>query len=324
MQAAIRAYRLGDPPLRLAAAAALGNLDGVHRGHQAVLAAASAAARRLECPLVAIVLEPHPRRVFKPEAPPFRLQSAAQRARALAAHGAETTVEVRFEASVAALTDTDFARSVLSAGLGVAHVSVGEDFRFGRNRMGDAAMLARLGEEFGFGVSVVEAVTGANAGERVSSSAVRRALAEGRVRDAAHLLGRPFAVEGVVAQGFQRGRTIGFPTANIGLSDYQRPAYGVYATLIDVGDGLLRAGVANVGVKPTVETDAAPLLEAHVFDFKGDLYGRTIEVSLIEFLRPERKFESFEALTRQIGADVAEARRLLGLTPQAPIKSDAP
>lgn len=296
------------PPDLRGASAALGNLDGVHLGHQAVIAAAKAWGA---APLAAIVFEPHPREVFRPDGPPFLLQSFAQRGRALAGAGVETTLQVTFDRVLASLTDAEFAKAVLVESLGVAHVAVGRDFCFGRGRMGDSASLTRLGAEIGFAVSIVDAVDdSAHAGEKVSSSLVRDAVRDGDVMEAARLMGRAFAIEGVVIDGAKRGRTVGFPTANIALGRYVRPKFGVYAVRVDVGDGVWRAGVANLGVKPTVGSEE-PLLEAHVFDFDGDLYGRVIEVRLERFLREERRFEGFEALLSQIRKDAAAARALL-------------
>lgn len=286
------------------ASVALGAMDGVHRGHQAVLAEA----RRHRLPLGAAVFEPHPRRHFHPDAPPFRLQTADQRARTLRQLGVDIVYEIPFDAALAELSDEAFARHILAEQIGAKHVTVGHDFRYGKNRTGDAAALARQGQALGFAVSVVPPVTAA--GQRISSTAIRAALADGLPDEAAQLLSRPFAIEGEVIHGAQRGRTIGFPTANIALGDYLRPKFGVYAVRarIDAADV---PGVANIGVKPTVGGASAPLLEAHLFDYAGDLYGKTIEVALIAFLRPERKFESFEALKAQIEKDAADARAAL-------------
>lgn len=285
------------------ASVALGVMDGVHRGHQAVLAEA-----RKHGPLGAAVFEPHPRRYFQPDAPPFRLQTAEQRARTLQGLGADVVYEIPFETQIAELSDEDFARTILAEKIGATHVTVGHDFRYGRNRTGDAASLTRQGAALGFGVSVVAPVL--EDGLRISSTAIRSALMEGRPADATNLLSRPFAIEGEVIHGAQRGRTIGFPTANVGLGDYLRPKFGVYAVRARIDNVDVR-GVANVGVKPTVGGAPAPLLEAHLFDYAGDLYGKTIETALIAFLRAEQKFESFDALKNQIQKDAADARAAL-------------
>ncbi|MBI3439405.1 MAG: bifunctional riboflavin kinase/FAD synthetase [Proteobacteria bacterium] len=289
------------------AAIALGNFDGVHLGHQAVIASARAAAGAKNAPLGIAVFEPHPRRLFQPDAPPFRLQTNEQRARALAVLSAQHLYEIKFDRALSQLSDEEFARTVLVKRLSVAHVSVGADFRFGRGRMGDAKSLARLGTSLGFSVEVVSPV---GDGAKISSSAIREAIATGALDRANALLGRPWAIEGVVQRGFQRGRGFGFATANVALGDYLRPRLGVYAVQVAI-DGLLFDGVANVGVNPTVGTLPEPMLEAHVFDFDADLYGKIIEVELIAFLRDEAKFETAEILTRQIAEDASAARALL-------------
>lgn len=291
------------------AAIALGNFDGVHHGHQAVVAAAHAAAKALGAPLGAAVFEPHPRHFFQPDAPPFRIQSANQRARALATLGVEFVYDVAFTVETARMSDEEFARDILSGRLGVTHVSVGADFRFGRGRMGTADSLARLGEHLGFSADSVSPV--GDGAHKFSSSAIRAAIAEGDMMAAAAKLTRPWAIEGVVERGFQRGRAIGAPTANIALGDYVRPRLGVYAVRVDLGDGVLRPGVASVGVNPTVGALPAPLLEAHLFDFDADLYGRSIEAQLIAFLRPEATFAGMDEMAHQIADDIGQARALL-------------
>lgn len=298
-----------------AASVALGNMDGVHLGHQAVVAAARRVGANRGLPLAAAVFEPHPRRLFQPDAPPFRLQSPAQRARALSALGVQALFEIHFDQALASLSDEAFCADVLTNGMHAKHVAVGADFRFGKGRAGTTNSLIVAGQRLGFTVSSVDAVDDGGASgddaDKISSTQIRHALAAGDPIVAARLLGRPWAIEGVVGPGAQRGRTIGFPTANVPLGDYLRPKFGVYAVRIDIGDGVLRAGVANLGVKPTVGGVEEPLLEAHVFDFSGDLYARRVEVSLIAFLREERRFESFPALLAQIEDDAHHARRIL-------------
>ncbi len=291
------------------AAIALGNFDGVHLGHQAVIASAHAAARAFNAPLGAAVFTPHPRRFFQPDAAPFHLQTPAQRARALAVCGVAHLFEIGFDAALARTSDEDFARLVLHERLGVAHVSVGADFRFGRGRTGDVARLQTYGAALGFSV---EAIAPVGDGERVSSTAIRAALTAGDLVRANALLTRPWAIEGEVERGFQRGRAFGFPTANIRLGGYVRPRLGVYAVRADLGDGVRLPGVASVGVNPTVGTLPEPVLEAYLFDFDAELYGRTIEVALIAFLRDEAKFENVEALKAQMAEDAQAARRVLG------------
>jgi riboflavin kinase / FMN adenylyltransferase len=290
------------------AAIALGNFDGVHAGHQAVIASARAIAEERDVALGAAVFEPHPRRFFKPDTPPFRIQTSRQRARALSEAGVEEVFEIGFDAALAESSDREFTGRVLRDLLGVTHVSVGADFEFGKGRCGDAESLAALGAELGFTVEAVAQVGGA---DKVSSTGIREAIARGEMGVAAEALTRPWAIEGEVLRGFERGRTLGFPTANVALGDYVRPRLGIYAVRVDLGDGVLLPGVASVGVNPTVGALPEPLLEAHLFDFSGDLYGQTIEVELITFLRDEAKFDSLGELKRQMTQDVIDARRAL-------------
>jgi riboflavin kinase/FMN adenylyltransferase len=294
------------------AATAIGNFDGVHRGHQQVIAAAAEAAGRLGAPLAAAIFSPHPRHWFQPEAPPFRLMTDAQRARALAALGVERLHVLPFDADMAAMTDAEFAERVLAGvgpeGLWARHVAAGFDFTFGRGRSGDGDLLRAYGERLGFGVSVVGEVADED-GVKLSSTAVRLALEAGRPEQAGAILGRPFAIEGEVVHGDKRGRELGFPTANVRLGDYLRPRFGVYATRTRLPDGRLVPGVSSLGIRPMFETPE-PLLEVWLFDFSGDLYGQTIETELAHFLRPEARLDSLEALTAQVLADADLARRL--------------
>lgn len=290
------------------AAIALGNFDGVHLGHQAVIASAELIADARGITLGAAVFEPHPRRFFKPDLPPFRLQSREQRARALAECGVREVFELEFDAAMAQSSDREFAERVLQGVLGAAHVSIGADFRFGKDRCGDATSLTALGAEMGF---TVDAVTPVGEGEKISSSRIRDAIASGDMRAAAAMLGRPWAIEGEVRRGFQRGAEFGVPTANVSLGVYIRPRLGIYAARVDLGDGVLLPGVASVGVNPTVGALPEPLLEAHLFDFSGDLYGRVIEVELIDFLRDEIAFTDVAALKQQMTQDIIDARRAL-------------
>lgn len=299
----------GLPPEHRGAAAALGAFDGVHRGHQAVIAAARDAASRLNAPLAVVSFEPHPRRWFQPSAAPFRLMTPAQMARALEPLGVERLHLLPFDADMAALSDEAFAREVLSAGLGLRHAAVGFDFTYGKGRTGSPDGLARAGQALGFSVSVTDRVDDPD-GLKLSSSAVREALAAGDMDRAARILGRPFALEGEVIHGDKRGRTIGVPTANVALGDYMRPAYGVYATRTRLPDGRVIDGVANLGVRPMFET-ADPLLEVWLFDFTGDLYGQTIETDLVARLRGEMKLDGLEALKAQIAADAKMAQIVL-------------
>ncbi len=290
------------------AAIALGNFDGVHRGHLAVIESARDVADARGLPVGAAVFEPHPRRFFNPDLPPFRLQTPRQRARALGLAGVREVFEIGFDAALAASTDREFAERLLKDCIGVAHVSVGAGFRFGKGRMGDATSLKTLGAELCFSVSAVTPVKSGR--ERISSTAIREAIAGGDMAKATRLLGRPWAIEGEVRKGFARGRDFGFPTANIALGEYVRPRLGVYAVRVDI-DGALLPGVASVGVNPTVGALPEPVLEAHLFDFSGDLYGKTIEVELAAFLRDEVKFDEVEAMKRQMKQDAIDARTAL-------------
>lgn len=304
----------GLPPEARGAVAALGNFDGVHRGHAAVIAQARALAQQLGAPLAAAVFSPHPRRVFQPDAEPFALQSDGQRIRALRAEGVEIVHHIVFDRSLAAMSAETFVQTVLVEGLGLVGVVTGGDFRFGRNRGGDVETLRATGAPLGLLARVAAAVPVPGAADKISSTAVREALKSGEPERAAALLGRPFALEGVVAEGDRRGRLLGFPTANMPLGDYVRPAFGVYATRTRLDDGRIIPGVANLGRRPTVDGIEARL-EVHLFDFTGDLYGRTLETELIGFLRPERKFDGLDALKAQIAQDSAAARARLGAPP---------
>lgn len=288
---------------------ALGNFDGVHLGHQGVLRFARGHAQRLEAPFAAAVFEPHPRQFFAPQAPPFRLQSSSQRLRALADQQADLAFEIGFDRQLASQSSAEFAQRVLHERFGARLVIVGGDFRFGAGRSGDVAALRALGTELGF--EVLTAPVLADAGEKISSSNIRAALVRGQMQQARHWLGRPWSIEGQVQAGAQRGRLLGFPTANVALGEYLRPAFGVYAVLIRIGGGKAWPGVANLGQKPTLGAEIAPLLEAHIFDFSGDIYDAPIEVQLLAHLREERRFDSLDALKAQIARDAQMARALL-------------
>ena len=291
------------------AAIALGNFDGVHRGHQRVIAQAAKAAMAQKTPLGVISFDPHPRQIFQPGAPAFRIMNTDQQARALAALGVDVFYVLPFDKEMADLTDREFVTEVLVAGLGVKHVAVGFDISFGKGRTGSPELMAEYGREYGFTVSIAEALGDGQA--KFSSTGVREALREGRPQDAAAILGRPFAIEGVVERGRQLGRTLGFPTANVALTDYVTPKFGVYATRTRLPDGREIAGVANIGVNPTVPGEIAPRLEVWLFDFDEDIYDQVIETDLVAFLRPEEKFAGLEPMVEQIRADAAQARALL-------------
>jgi riboflavin kinase/FMN adenylyltransferase len=293
------------------ASIAMGNFDGVHRGHQKVIELAADAAKALGAPLGVITLDPHPRVYHRPHEPSFQLMQRDQQARALEALGVEILYVLPY-AELAEVSDREFATRVLHEGLGVRHVALGFDNSFGKDRTGTPESMTAYGAELGFGVSVAQEVTDKD-GEKFSSTGVREALREGRPEEAARILGRPFAIEGEVVRGRQLGRKLGFPTANVGLADYVVPRFGVYATYTRLPDGRRLPGVANIGVNPTVEGVTAPLLEVWLFDFDEDIYDQVIETDLIAFLRPEAKFASLEEMTVQVMKDAGEARALLGV-----------
>jgi riboflavin kinase/FMN adenylyltransferase len=297
------------PPGDRGAAVALGNFDGVHRGHQKVIALAAEAARELGAPLGVITLDPHPRVYHRPDQPTFRLMKPDQQARALEALGVEILYVLPY-AELADISDREFATRVLHEGLGARHVALGFDNSFGKDRTGTPEAMREYGEEFGFGVSVAAEVTDRD-GEKFSSTAVRDALREGQPQEAARILGRPFAIEGPVVRGRQLGRKLGYPTANVLLGDYVAPKYGVYATRTRLPDGRKLPGVANIGVNPTVDGVTAPLLEVWLFDFDEDIYDQVIETDLVAFLRPEAKFAGLDEMSVQVLKDAEQARALL-------------
>jgi len=292
------------------AAVAMGNFDGVHRGHQKVIALAAKAAGELGCQLGVITLDPHPRVYFRPDEPAFHLMKPDQQARALEALGVDVLYVLPLTPELADMTDQEFATRVLHEGLAARHVAVGFDNSFGKDRTGSPQTMRAYGAELGFGVSVADPVED-DAGEKFSSTAVREALREGHPQEAARILGRPFAIEGEVQRGRQLGRKLGFPTANVALGDYVIPKFGVYATRTRLPDGRDIPGVANIGINPTIEGVRAPLLEVWLFDFDEDIYDQVIETELIAFLRPELKFDGLEAMTAQVMQDAQEARDLL-------------
>ncbi len=302
----------GLPDEAKGAAVAIGNFDGVHPGHRAVLTRANEVAEKLGAPLGVVTFEPHPRRYFQPAIPPFRLTPPPAKRRLIQEAGATLYYELPFDATMAALTAEAFIERVLIEGLGVRHVVVGGGFAFGKGRTGTVSVLEHVaGHKGGVGVTVVAPVS-ATDGALSSSTRVRECLLRGEPERAAALLGRTFAIEGEVEAGDKRGRQLGFPTANIALDDYLRPTFGVYAVrAVPIGGAGPRwSGVGNLGNRPTVG-GTRPQLEAHLFDFSGDLYGKRLAVELLAFIRPERKFESLDALKAQIAQDSARARGIL-------------
>lgn len=294
---------------------AIGNFDGVHRGHQAVLEAALGQARAEGKPALALTFEPHPRRFFRPGAPLFVLTPPPLKARLIEALGFDAVVEAPFDARLAARGAEDFVAALLVGDLGIAGAVTGFDFHFGRNRGGDPAFLAAAGERFGFSVRRIEAFADEGGGT-ISSSRIRALLGEGDVAQAAGLLGYRWTVEAPVSRGRQLGRTLGYPTANMVLAPDTALRHGIYAVRFRRPGGALHDGVASFGRRPTVEADGAPLLETFLFDFAGDLYGETCAVSLFGFGRGEEKFDGLDALAARMREDEAEARALLsGMRP---------
>jgi riboflavin kinase/FMN adenylyltransferase len=287
---------------------ALGNFDGFHLGHQAVVGAAVARARAEGRPALVATFDPHPVRHFRPETPPFRLTTLDQRERLFAAAGADAMVVFGFDAALAALTAEQFVEERLIADLRVGGVVTGEDFTFGQGKRGDVALLRAAGAAHGFHATAIGPVT--LDGEPVSSTRIRDLLRSGDPVGAARLLTRPYAIQGVVEHGDKVGRTIGYPTANLTMAKYLRPAYGIYAVRGRLADGRVLDGAANLGIRPQFQPPKE-LLEPYFFDFAGDLYGQAIEVELIDYLRPEAKFDSLDALMAQMDADCARAREVL-------------
>lgn len=293
------------------ASAAIGNFDGVNIGHRSVIELARTAGTRIGAPLGILTFEPHPREYFAPDAPPFRLMGREARAHRLEKLGIARLYEINFNAGLAALTPRDFAETVIRDGLGLRHVVVGSDFCFGKGRAGNAAMLQAFGREMGFGVTIATLLEGENG--QVSSTAIRAALSAGEPRAAAAMLGHWHRIDGPVIGGEQRGRTLGYPTANMSIKGLHPPKFGIYAVLVDVLDGPHKGqyhGAASLGVRPMFQGEEANI-ETFIFDFTGDLYGANLSVGLIDYLRPEATFDSLEEFIAQMDADCARARAIL-------------
>lgn len=298
------------------AAVALGNFDGIHLGHQAVIGKARERARDAGVPSAVMTFDPHPRRFFDPQGPLFELTPAHAKARYLETLGVDLLFLMSFDAALAAMPAEKFVSDVLVAGIGASHVITGYDFVFGRGRKGDVSLLARMGDADGFALTIVPAIE-SDEGVPYSSTVIREHLRQGRPRDAAKLLGRFWEIEGEVQTGDQRGRQIGFPTANVDPGGYVLPALGVYAVRAGIVDGrktTWRDGVVNVGRRPTFAGEGVTV-EVHLFDFDGDLYGKVLRVAFVESLRPEMKFDGIDAIRAQIEKDCAAARRALEACP---------
>jgi len=297
----------GLPADARGATVALGNFDGVHRGHAQVIRAAHAAFPKV--PLAVLTFEPHPREHFRPDDPPFRLTLSAERAEALAALGVTLLYELPFNHAFSRMPAEAFVAEVLHAGLGAQHLVCGPDFAFGHRRGGDTTFLTRYAEALGMGLTLVPLLADGNG--PISATRIRRVLQDGYPERATADLGRQWTIRGVVAHGDARGRTIGFPTANVALGSHLEPARGVYAVTVRLPDGTWRPGVANIGRRPTVNDRPESRLEANIFEFDADIYDAEVSVALHAYIREERKFPGLDALKAQIAADAAQARRLL-------------
>ena len=299
----------GLPEAARGTVVALGNFDGVHLGHAHLLRTARAA--RPDAALAVLTFEPHPREVFRPDDPPFRLTLSAERAAALAELGVSLVYELAFDEAFSRMSAEAFVGDVLRDGVGARHLVCGPDFAFGHRKGGDVAFLAGRAAGLGIGLTVVPPLTDEEG--QISSSRIRRALQDGYPERATEKLGRAWAIRGVVAHGDARGRTIGFPTANIALGRHLEPARGVYAARVTLRDGRVVNGAANIGRRPTVNAGPESRLEVNLFDFAEDLYGQELSVALHVFLRPEMKFSGLDELRARIAADCLEARRILDL-----------
>ena len=311
----IRNWRELPPDLR-GCTVALGNMDGVHLGHLAVLRAAHAG--RPELPLAALTFEPHPREYFRPEDPPFRLTPLPAKAAALGAAGAKVVFALAFDATLAAMPAEAFVEEILHQGLGARHLACGADFAFGHRRGGDAEFLGRAAEARGIGLTVVPPVTDSQG--QISSTRIRRLLQDGYPERASAKLGRPWEIRGEVVHGDKLGRVLGWPTANIWLGRHLEPARGVYATTVLLADGREVKAVSNIGRRPTLGGDPQTRLETFIFDFNEDLYGQEIGVRLRHFLREDRKFEGLEPLKAAIAEDARQARAVLASLDLGPAK----
>lgn len=295
--------------------ATIGNFDGMHLGHQAVVAALAKRGSQYHLPATVIIFEPQPLEFFRPEQAPARLTRLREKLLAIRDQEVEQVLLLKFDARLAAMSATDFIEDILVGGLGIRHLYVGDDFRFGRDRGGDFAQLQRAGEEHGFAVENLETVSDKD--ERISSTRIREALTGNDLAEVERCLGRPFSLVGRVAHGDKRGRTIGFPTLNIPLHRRVSPLRGVYAVRVIGLDAEPMPGVANVGYRPTFGGDVRPRLEVHVFDFDREVYGAQVAVEFVAAIRDERKFDSFDQLREQIQRDAASARELLDVSKAA-------
>lgn len=293
------------------AVVAVGNFDGVHVGHRTVIGEAGKIASATGLKWGVLTFEPHPRNVFQPDLPPFRITPFADKARAIRDLGVDFMIAQKFDLDYSRQSASVFVEDSLVSGLKVRHLVAGYDFKFGHKRQGSCETLLSMGNQHGFDFTVVSAASD-DGGGLYSSSRARELLAKGDMKGVAVILGRPFAIHGTVNNGDKRGRTIGFPTANIALRQYIHPAFGVYAVRLQLPDGESVPGVSNLGMRPTVD-GVAPRLEVHLFDFDRDIYGHKVSVDFVEMIRPEKKFDGLDALKAQIARDSEQARGILGI-----------
>jgi riboflavin kinase/FMN adenylyltransferase len=302
------------------AVVAIGNFDGVHRGHRALIAEARRQAEAKGAPLAVLSFEPHPQEYFRPSPDCFRLTPLRTKSRLLADLGVDVLFALPFDGDMARRSPEDFVENILVKSLGISGVVVGHDFEFGQKRAGNLNTLRTLGEKYGFSVTAFDTVT-ASGDDKISSTLIRQLLKQAKPEEAARLLGHAWTIEARVEHGDARGRTMGFPTANMHLHHCLAPAYGVYAVRVAILEGdhavARHDGVANFGIRPMYQVNV-PLLETHLFDFDGDLYGKHLSVELFDYIRPEAKFANLDALIAQIREDAAKAREILKAMPQSP------
>jgi len=303
-------WKISDKKLNIKpSAAVIGNFDGVHRGHLEVLKNAKEFSSKSNLPLSVLTFDPHPREFFSKENTNFLLQTLLDKAEALSKNNIDYLINLKFDDLLSELSPEQFVEKVLSESLSLKHIFVGKDFKFGKDRAGDINSLKNFGLKYRIGLSSIKLKN--QDGNSISSTKIRNNLQKGKIKEANELLGRPYMISGLVIEGDKRGRQIGFPTANISLGNLIRPAFGVYAVLIEGIENKVLRGIANIGRRPTVN-DRGVLLEVNIFDFNEDIYGKKIFISLIDFIRDEKKFDGIENLKKQIVMDVKLSKSILG------------
>ena len=303
-------WKISDKKLNIKpSAAVIGNFDGVHRGHLEVLKNAKVFSSKSNLPLSVLTFDPHPREFFSKEKTNFLLQTVLDKAEALSKNNIDYLINLKFDDLLSELSPEQFVEKVLSESLSLKHIFVGKDFKFGKDRAGDINSLKSFGLKYRIGLSSIKLKN--QDGTSISSTKIRNNLKKGKIKEANELLGRPYMISGLVIEGDKRGRQIGFPTANVSLGKLIRPAFGVYAVLIEGIENKVLRGIANIGRRPTVN-DRGVLLEVNIFDFNEDIYGKKIFISLIDFIRDEKKFDGIENLKKQIVMDVKLSKSILG------------